>query len=216
MKPVFIVNAKAYEQSFGEQLLTLARELNDAAHMKSVRCVLCVPASEIRAVVALGLSHLEVYGQHTDAIAPGAHTGSITPAMLVAAGARGTLLNHSEHRLDDVAAHVDAAINAGLKVILCAQDAQEVKVLRNYAVEFLAVEPPELIGGDISVSTARPELISTCARHAPDNLLVGAGVKNRNDVATSVSLGAKGVLIASGIVKHPKPKDAFIELASGW
>jgi triosephosphate isomerase len=216
MKPVFVVNTKAYERSYGEALVALARDLSDAAHVKSVRCILCVPASEIRSVRTLELPNLEVYAQHVDAVPAGSYTGHVTPAMLLAAGAQGTLLNHSERRVEDVAAHVSAANAAGLKVVLCAQDTQEIQVFRNYVVEFLAVEPPELIGGDVSVSTGRPELIAASAKHAPTNLLVGAGVKNRSDVVKSVELGARGVLVASGIVKHAKPKEAFLELISGW
>ena len=213
-KTVFIINCKAYENATGAALVTLAKELAEAAAIKGVKLVLCVPATEIRAVCAA--VKIPVYAQHVDAFGPGAHTGAITPAMLVSAGAAGTLLNHSEKRVADVAGAVAAAKLAGLQVVLCVQDATEVKIYRNLDVQYIAVEPPELIGGEVSVSTARPELISASAKHCPDRLLVGAGVKNRSDVEASLTLGAHGVLIASGVVRAGKPKDAFLELCSGW
>ena len=213
-KPVFVINCKAYENATGAALIALARELAEVASIKGVKLILCVPATEIAAVASA--VKIPIYAQHVDAVGPGAHTGSITPAMLLAAGAAGTLLNHSEKRIADVDKTVASANAAGLPVILCVQDATEVKIYRNLAVQFIAVEPPELIGGDISVSTARPELISASAKQCADRLLVGAGVKNRSDVEASLALGAHGVLIASGVVRAAKPKDAFLELCSGW
>lgn len=215
-KPVFVINFKAYEEATGESCVALAKALDEGARTKGARTILCVPFTELRAVVT-AVSHAEVYAQHVDAVTPGAHTGSVTAAMVAATGAKGTLLNHSERRvLERITEHIEAATKAGLKVIVCAQDTQEAQVLRNYPVEFVAVEPPELIGGDVSVSTARPELISASVKQCPENLLVGAGVKTRADVQTSVSLGAKGVLIASGVVKSAKPREALLDLTSGW
>ncbi len=214
-KPVFIVNCKAYDNACGDALISLAKELADVAHLRGVTVILAVPATEIRAVTKA--VDIPVYAQHVDLFAPGAHTGFLTAQMLVAAGAKGTLLNHSEHRVgDDLEGHVAAAKKAGLAVVLCARDATEVKILRNLDVDWIAVEPPELIGGDISIATARPEVISASAKHCPDKLLCGAGVKTRGDVVRALELGAHGVLIASGIVRAPKPKDALLELATGW
>lgn len=213
MKPIFVVNFKAYEQGFGEAGLKLAKTVEDVASIKGVRAIICVPYTEISKIAA----HVKipVYAQHCDVVEDGQHTGWVTAHMLVSAGATGTLLNHSEHRiknLEETAKHAQAA---GLKVIVCAQDAVEVQILRNLPVEFVAVEPPELIGGDISVSTARPELITQCTKHS-DKLLVGAGIKHRVDVEKSLKHGAKGVLVASGIVKATNQKEALMDLMSGW
>ncbi len=213
-KPVFVINCKAYENASGASLITLAKDLADVAAAKGVQLILCVPATEVRAVSSA--VKIPIYAQHVDPVGPGAHTGMLTSALLLAAGASGTLLNHSEHRVTTVTESVEAANRAGLPVILCVQDATEVKIYRNLSVQYIAVEPPELIGGDVSVCSARPELISASAKHEPDRLLVGAGVKNRADVEASLALGAHGVLIASGVVRAAKPKDAFLELCSGW
>jgi triosephosphate isomerase len=214
-KPVFVVNCKAYENASGEALIALAKELASVAQLRGVQLILAVPATEIRAVAAA--VSIPVFAQHVDAVNTGAHTGYLPANFLVDAGASGTLLNHSEHRIEhDLAAHVTAARRAGLRVIVCARDATEVKILRNLDVEYIAVEPPELIGGDISIATARPELISASVKHCSDCLLVGAGIKTREDVEKAMELGAKGVLIASGIVRAQKPKDALLALATGW
>jgi triosephosphate isomerase len=71
--------------------------------------------------------------------------------------------------------------------------------------DFLAVEPPELIGGNISVSTAKPEIVSGSVQRVHKvndkvKVLCGAGVKSGKDVAKSLELGAEGVLLASWVV----------------
>ena len=48
-----------------------------------------------------------------------------------------------------------------------------------------------------------------------EKLLVGAGVKNGEDVRLAIELGAKGVLLASGVTKASDPKAVLLDLASG-
>ena len=83
--------------------------------------------------------------------------------------------------------------------------------------DFVAVEPPELIGSDTSVSTAQPELISDsvkkiCNGFDCHSVLVGAGVKSGQDVKIALELGASGVLLASGVAKAEEPEKAILEL----
>ena len=90
----------------------------------------------------------------------------------------------------------------------------------SFSPNFIAVEPPELIGGDISVTTADPDIISGSVNAVKDinkniKVLCGAGVKNGRDVAKSIELGASGVLLASGIVKAKDKGRVIRDLASG-
>jgi triosephosphate isomerase len=94
---------------------------------------------------------------------------------------------------------------------VCAKDVPEAVKLAQYNPTAIAVEPPELIGSGISVSSARPEIVSESVaaikKVSPGTLaLVGAGVSNANDVATSLKLGAEGVLLASAFVKAKDPE----------
>src|SRR5207249_2583805 len=71
--------------------------------------------------------------------------------------------------------------------------------------EYVAIEPPELIGGDVSVTRAKPEVVSgAVARIRKVNprveVLCGAGVRTAKDVARAIELGTVGVLLASGVV----------------
>ena len=91
-----------------------------------VEIAICPPFTSIDVVAsALAGSGVGVYGQNAHADANGAHTGEVSMAMLVDAGATGVLLGHSERRADDnetdqaLARKVPAAIAAGLTPVLC-------------------------------------------------------------------------------------------------
>ena len=103
---------------------------------------------------------------------------------------------------------VDNSKKKGFTIVLCVENIEEVKDYAKLAPSYIAYEPPNLIGGNVSVSSAKPDIIEEAAKiceHYDVNLLVGAGVKTRLDLEKSMELGASGVLIASGIIRDPKP-----------
>lgn len=85
----------------------------------------CPPFTALDASVrALSGSAIEVYAQNVHEAAQGAHTGEISTGMLAAVGVDGTLVGHSERRAagdtdEQVALRVRAALDAGLRVVLC-------------------------------------------------------------------------------------------------
>jgi triosephosphate isomerase len=87
--------------------------------------------------------------------------------------------------------------------------------------DYIAVEPPELIGGEVSVSKAKPEVIVDTINdvHEIDEtipVLCGAGVKDREDVRIAMKLGSRGILVASGVTKAKDPKAAILDLLAGF
>jgi triosephosphate isomerase len=107
----------------------------------------------------------------------------------------------------------------GFPVCACAANVEEAKALAKLGPTFIAVEPPELIGGDISVTTADPSIVSDTVSAVksvnPDvRILCGAGVKNGNDVAKAIELGAEGVLLASGVTKASDALSVLEDLVS--
>jgi len=166
---------------------------------------------------------IPVLAQHVDAFEPGPHTGFVTAEALAAAGARGSLINHSEHPL--VRAEIAEAVRhlAALRLVavVCAGDVEPARLLAELEPPYLAVEPPELIGGDVSVSTARPEVISQTADAVhtispTTQVLCGAGVHNRHDVERALSLGSEGVLVASAVTRAKDPRAVLEELLAGF
>ncbi len=97
-----------------------------AAHPNPVcEMLICPPATLIARMAALATSPLLIGGQDCHANATGAHTGDISAAMLVDAGASHVILGHSERRTDHaetdamVQAKTRAAHAAGLIAVVC-------------------------------------------------------------------------------------------------
>ncbi|RME53349.1 triose-phosphate isomerase [Candidatus Woesearchaeota archaeon] len=215
--PIVIINFKTYPLATGEQAVRLARLCQRVARNYFVDLRLAVQATDI-AKVAREVT-LPIYAQHVDPFKQGSHTGWITPESVKAAGARGTLLNHSEHRLgiDVLEETIHRAKEAGLFVVACANSPDVAAAIDALNPDCIALEPPELIGGEVSVSQAKPEIITEAVHKVINHtnceqLLVGAGVKSAEDVTTALSLGAQGVLIASHIANNPDPGRVLEEL----
>ncbi|MCY7398630.1 MAG: triose-phosphate isomerase [Sphingomonas bacterium] len=107
-----------------------------AARNDGVDVALCLPATLI-ARAAAAAPGLAIGGQDVDANASGAHTGCISAAMLIDAGATLTIVGHSERRQDqhetdpDVRAKATAALSAGLAVILCVGESDDIRTSGN-------------------------------------------------------------------------------------
>ena len=99
--------------------------------------------------------------------------------------------------------------------IVCVKDVSEAKKYSKLNPDYVAIEPPELIGSGKAVSKEKPDLIIKAASaiktvNNKTNLLCGAGIVSGEDVSAAISLGSKGILVASGIVKA-KNWDKIIE-----
>lgn len=97
----------------------------EAARAKpEVDVMLCVPFTLIEAAVAVA-GDMVIGAQDVHEADKGAHTGCISAAMLAEAGARVTIVGHSERRGDqhetshDAWAKAAAAHRGGLQIILC-------------------------------------------------------------------------------------------------
>jgi triosephosphate isomerase len=106
-------------------MLAEARAIDrGAARRSGVRVALAPPFTLVMAM-AEALSEVTVGGQDCHAAASGAHTGDVAAAMLSDAGAQFVILGHSERRADHgesdalVRAKAEAAIEAGLSIIVC-------------------------------------------------------------------------------------------------
>lgn len=103
-----------------------------AASHPSVDAALCPPFTLISAMAAAN-DGAAIGGQDVHAKENGAFTGSVSAAMLLDAGASLVIVGHSERREGcgesdaDVKAKAEAALAAGLKVILCVGEPQNVR-----------------------------------------------------------------------------------------
>ena len=103
-------------------------------------------------------------------------------------------------------------------VCACAADISEAKILCSFNPTFVAVEPPELIGGDVSVTNVDPAIVSgtveAVKKISKVGVLCGAGIKNGKDVIKAIELGSRGVLLASGVTKSDNPEATLMDLIS--
>ncbi len=218
--PVVILNMKTYPESTGEAGLRLAGICQEISE-ETGRSIAIAPQNCDLSLFANSFG-LPVLGQHVDNVKQGGTTGRNIPEALKSIGCAGTLINHSEYRIpeSDVKALVSRCRELGLVSIVCTKDAKESKAYAAFHPDFIAVEPPELIGGDISVTTANPKVVSDSValvkKVSPKvKVLCGAGVKSGKDVAKAIELGADGVLLASGVVKAKDQKAVLQDLVSG-
>ena len=217
MKPIIALNLKTYPESLGRKGMELCQAANEVSLLSGVRIIVAPQAVDLReATEVCG----DVFAQHVDEQKQGAYTGTVSVESIKEAGCKGSLVNHSEHRLPEetIAKTIARLKEAGLESMLCTKDTEESVRLAKYEPTFIAVEPPELIGSGISVSTAKPEVVSgtveAVAKVNATPVLCGAGVSNAHDVKRAIELGAQGVLLASAFVKAPDPKKLLQEMAN--
>jgi len=218
--PAIILNFKTYSQVDGDRAMDLARICQEVADATGKSIIACPPMVELSRIS--GELEIPVFAQNADIWDGTVRTGATTLTEIKAAGASGLLINHSECRrkLSDIEALVKEARRHGLTTIVCSNNVETSKAVSVLGPDFVAMEPPELIGGDISVTSADPDIVrntvSELRRLAPEvKVLTGAGVKTGEDARMAIELGTFGVLLASGVVKAKDPKAVLMSLADG-
>lgn len=218
--PILIVNFKTYASATGKNAVKLAKAIEKASNETKKSVAIAVQAGDLYRV-SKAVS-IPVLAQHMDAELAGSNTGKIIAENIKANGAIGTLLNHSEDRyeLKVLKNCIKRAKENKLITIVCANNDSIARTIARYEPEMIAVEPPELIGGNISISTAKPELITKTINKVHTikkiPIIVGAGIKTPADVKIALKLGAKGILLASGITKAKNPYKTTKELLEAF
>ncbi len=208
MNPVVIVNLKAYKQGTGESAARIASVCHEFGAWVSVQAV------DIRLCAK---EHPHVLAQHVDPVSFGAHTGHVLCEAVQQAGAVGSLVNHAEKKLSDeqVFACVEHLRSCGMMSVVCAESLERARALSACNPDYIALELPELIGGDVSIISARPGIVSEAVSALSCKVLLGAGVSSGEDLALALSQGAHGVLLASAVVsKTDNPRSALKQLYS--
>ena len=105
----------------------------------------------------------------------------------------------------------------GMSSIVCAREPWEVMEVSAFQPDFIAIEPPELIGTGRAVSKENPAIITKSieAAGSRSKVICGAGITGKEDVAKAMELGSHGILVASGIIKAGSWPSKIAELAAG-
>ena len=216
--PVVIINFKTYQQATGEKAVELARTCESVSIEFGVPIVIAPQISDLYRVSQA--VDLPVFSQHMDPGEQGRFTGHVLGEALVEAGCSGTLLNHSEKRMQlaDVELAITKARKLGLYTIVCTNNPAVSVAAATMNPDSVAVEPPELIGTGTSVSQAQPEVISGTVQlirnvNRDVVILCGAGISTGEDVSAAMKLGSQGVLLASAVAKSDNPAAVLKSLA---
>lgn len=209
-----LVNLKAYRCDPA----TVASAAAEVEADSMVDIGVAAQPSDLSAVHETGA---RAWAQHIDPIDHGSHTGSILAERVSAAGAAGTLLNHSERRLKlaDIETAIQAADRAGLQTCVCANTPEQIGAVVNLSPDAVAIEPPELIGTGTPVSQADPEIVLEAVNAARTidpsvSVYCGAGISSADDIAAAADLGVEGVLLASAVATTDSPETALTELVT--
>jgi len=202
---MFIINCKNYEEISGDKIIKFVKTAEKVAKKYKIKIAIAPPQHLIGTVTK---SKIPILAQHIDDSKVGSTTGFVIPELLKKSKVVGSIINHSEHRISS-----QEITNLVLKLkelkmisVLCVRDVAETKKYAKLNPDYIAIEPPELIGSGKAVSKERPELITKAANAVKNaknstKLLCGAGIVSGEDVSKAIELGSKGILVASGIIK---------------
>lgn len=213
-----IINFKNYPEILGNKSLELAKSAETVARKVDVEMIVAPPVPLLHAVSRQ--VSIPVFSQKVDDRDQGKSTGAIVAEAIKESGCTGSILNHSESRVRPVTIRKILARMRMLRLsaCLCAETTREMSRFANFSAEYLAVEPPELIGTGVAVSKAMPELVSKTVsevkrRGYRGKILCGAGIVSGEDVAAARRHGMLGVLVSSSVVRARDWKEKIRELA---
>jgi len=214
--PALLINLKVYKEGLDSRIAHIAKEVANETGVEIILCPSHILLKEISQIIP-------TFAQSIDPVGEGAYTGAITAGFVKHAGALGTLISHSEKcmPMDNIKTCIDECKSVGLLSCVCVANESEAEEIVRMRPDIILIEPPQLVGGNVSVSTAEPELVRNSidtVKHISSEIkvLCGAGVKDQNDVKRSLELGADGVAVSSGIVKAPNVEKAIYDIVDGF
>ncbi len=215
---MLLINFKTYKESSGANAISLANHAFEASKEFGVPVTVSPNMLDLKDIT-------RIYGggtwaQHADLNERGKATGWVPMELVKESGAVGVILNHSEHKLpmEDLKRTFERARGLELKIVICASSLEEAIMVSGLTPDWIGYEPPEFIGSrSTSVAREKPEVIERVVKAIPNiPIMVGAGVKDQQDIRVGLQLGARGFLVAVAIDTAPDQKAAIRELLEGW
>ncbi|TFG05397.1 MAG: triose-phosphate isomerase [Promethearchaeota archaeon] len=218
--PIVILNYKTYYEATGWRAINLSESADRLAKEYGINVVVAPQFVDISPIA--DQFDIPVFAQHVDPITPGSHTGYILPESIKEAGAVGTLLNHAERKIpfEILENTVELVKKLDLKVCICAENLDVASKTAALDPDYIAFELPDLIGSGKSISTTEPDLVKSSVKQILDVNsdvvpLCGAGISDADDVYAALTLGTRGVLLASAFTKARDPEFVLRDLLDG-
>ena len=199
---MIIVNFKNYV--YGEQALDLAKKIKKLAP----KVIVAVSSVDIRGIEYY--TNLKVFAQHVDFKKGKKSTGFVNLENLKEANAKGTLLNHSEHRISgkEISNIINKSKKINFKIVLCVKNINEVKKYKKLKLYAIALEDPKLISTGKSITKHDLKRLKEFVKILKGTNIIplcGAGISSKEDYREALNLGCRGVLISSAVVKSKNP-----------
>lgn len=200
---MIIINFKTYKEGTGKNAVKLARA---ASRFKDI--YLAVQAADIFPVSKV---NKRVLAQHIDPIEHGRNTGFVLTEDVKEAGAIGTLINHSEHRISKrmIGGIIKRCRELKMMSVACVKNLREAKRVLRFNPDVIAYEEPKLIatGNPITNQTKKIRRFVRVVRKRNKRIkiLCGAGISKPDDLSVALREGYEGVLISSAIVQSKNP-----------
>jgi triosephosphate isomerase (TIM) len=217
--PVIIINFKLYKEATGEGAVKLARICEDVSKKYETDIIVSPEISDIGRVARK--VKIPVFAQHIDPIEHGKFTGHVSALSVKKEGAKGTLINHSEMKLelDEIKKCVQLAKKYGLISVVCSDSLSKSVKIAKFNPDFIAFEDPDLIGTGKPISKVEPkkvkEFVKIVSKANPKIVpICGAGISEGEDIKIAIMLGTKGVLLASAFVESRNPRKVLIDMAN--
>ena len=214
---MFIINCKNYEEISSAKVVKLAKIIERISKKYKIKIALAPPHHLLTKITDFSIP---ILAQHVDNTHIGSTTGFLIPELLKTSKVAGSLINHSEHRIpsNDIKQLVARLQKLKMMTIVCVKNISEAQKFAKLNPTYIAIEPPDLIGSGKAVSKEKPELITKAViavKNANNStrLLCGAGIVSGDDVEKAIQLGAKGILVASGIIKSKNWEKIIVEFS---
>ncbi len=214
---MFIINFKNYDEISGSNAVKLTKIAEKISKKYKIKIAVAPPQHLLSEIAKYSIP---VLAQHLDTANIGSTTGFMVPEILKKSRISGSLINHSEHRIseNEIIELISRLKKLNMISVVCVKDVNEAKKYAKLNPDYIAIEPPELIGTGKAVSKEKPEAITKSVMAVKEaknstKLLCGAGIASGDDVARAIQLGAKGILVASGIVKAKNWNDVIEDFA---
>jgi triosephosphate isomerase len=216
-----VINLKNYLETSGDNTIKLVKDAEKVSERLDVEIIISPPQPSLALIVKQ--TNLKVISQHVDLKKIGSTTGYYIPEIIDKIGAAGSLINHSEHPIEitEIKQLIEKLKELNLLSFVCVKTTKELKGILELGPNYIAIEPPELIGTQKSISSEKPFLIRECKQMVStkdqiSELICGAGINKSEDVKMALEYGAKGILVSSSITKASNWYEKIFELASAF
>lgn len=215
---MIFVNFKNYKEAVAKNALELAKLIKKISLSQGVKIIPVPSFMDIPLIKEkLGIS---CWAQHVDPKKLGKSTGWLPAQLLKEYAVEGSFLNHSEKPVSLAILKEAIALSkrVGLKIMVFVSTVKEAEIVSLFKPDFICYEPPEFISSKtLSVATAKREVIAKVVKKVKRiPVIVGAGIKTKEDVRISLAQGAKGVVVSSAIVLAKDKEEILIDLCKGF